>query len=74
MSNQMRELASDPKYVIFEDEDFRVAVGGLRAGQCFIVPTKLNSSTYTAIKLSEILTGIIQLYSEKFRSDPDRII
>lgn len=69
VSDQVSALASDPKYVIFQNADFRVSVGGLRAGQCFIVPTRLNSLAYTAIKLSEILTGIIKLYAEKFRSE-----
>lgn len=68
-TREVYQAASDLNLILFQEDGFRVAVGGLRAGQCFIVPLKSESMADQAIRISRILTRLISLYADKFRSD-----
>ena len=57
--------------VVFRDREFTVAAGGLRAGQCFILPETegMVLSEKRITNLAETLDQLIALCSEKFRSN-----
>lgn len=69
VSKEVIETAGDPARILFEEGGFRVTVGGLRAGQCYIVPTESELTANPAIRISKVLIRIIDLYADKFRSD-----
>lgn len=61
-------FASSP-LVLFELEEFRVVVGGHRAGQCFIVPIENHRFDHgSARSLARVLSRLIGLFGERFRS------
>jgi len=65
----LRFSEQNSKLIIFENDDFVLIIGGVKAGQCFILPK--NSSRINldlSFKLALILADLITLYNNKFRS------
>ena len=51
--------------VLFQSNSFIVGVGGLKAGQCFILPDRYHTSVAV---LAESISRLVLIYSEKFKS------
>lgn len=70
----------DSSDVLFKGSFLRVVVGGYRAGQCFIIPDsdKAELTPETIREIAVLLSRVIRLYNEKFRSTqglpPDYIV
>lgn len=69
-SEEVATYSQSNPLVIFEENALRVIAGGYRAGQCFIVPQsrRFDLTHETAHNLASVLSRIITLYNEKFRS------
>lgn len=64
-------LCRQSSYIILETENWIVVAGGIRAGQCFIVPKYLNlnfNRRYNIQSLAETIEQIVNLYNKKFLS------
>jgi diadenosine tetraphosphate (Ap4A) HIT family hydrolase len=60
--------AKSAKVVLFHHNGLKTALGGLRAGQCFIVPEHPSMLTNPIETFANALSRVIDLYNERFRS------
>ena len=62
----IEHISSSP-LILFEDEGYRVVLGGYRAGQCFISPTEKACFGYKEAEgLARVLARLVDLYNKKF--------
>ncbi len=65
---KMREIFMEKKdLVLFDEGHSLVGAGGLRAGQCFILPKRQNQNVSTG-EIANMINRIVSLYNEKFKS------
>lgn len=59
----------NPNLVILENNALLAVIGGLRAGQCFILPKSADSLVLASnTKLVSLIAGIVNLYNQRFCS------
>lgn len=67
-NHAVEEYCRSRRTSVFRRNSLQVVLGGVRAGQCFVVPVRANQSTISPAKFARVLCEVIELYNEKFRS------